>query len=266
MITFNISTSNRKFIQTSDEPYQILPSRTTRITQKVINSYLEPTNDKNNILIHTSYITRIWKPDFLLPSSKEEEIVNDFINLAQRIKTKYILIHGPGNVQELNNFCHQISKLKQMFVDAKLTCCIEMPAFAKEVFTTYEVNYKFIQKYFAYFANNGFEIVIDTAHLYANGLDSDDIIKLLDYFKNAYHWIHLNGNCREKYTSDKHVTITSKDNKMTNVDKLLDFIGQNCSDKYCICEIVFNNYNYWSKLVSSHKGLTLCSKSLFLNL
>jgi endonuclease IV len=164
------------------------------------------------------------------------------------------LIHGPNNKIKFNNFIiglEQLNVYKRLVKDVNFI--IEMPTLCKSYFTELDETYKdYVIKYFEICVKNGFDICVDTAHMFANGLNVDDIIEVLEHFKGNYKFIHLNGNCRNQFTKDKHTipinddSINEPKNMIEDMEKLMNYIsglGVNC-----IMELKYSNYEYYKSL------------------
>lgn len=262
LISFNLSVSNKDFLKKSTLGFQIIPATTNYLTANIIANYKQGSNP--NILIHTSYITRIFKQQFLLDNSKEEKIIYTYINLARKIGTKNILIHGPCNPTEYAVFGLCLGKLIQIQKNEDVVFHIEMPSFTKAFFEEYKVDIEFIINYFDIIANNKLKVVIDTAHAYANGMSTDDINLLLKTFEKKYDYIHLNGNCKPQFTHDKHTPLTFRDDKIKDGKKILDLLSS-IKGKICICEVVFKDWKFWQNFVKDRE-LTLIDKDYFDNI
>ena len=150
----------------------------------------------------------------------------------------------------------------------QLQICIEMPVFCKSMFSpnvslgfnglTPKNVYSFTLSYFETAIKFGFDIVIDTAHLYGNGLTTEEMINVLEMFKNNYKYIHLNGNCRPQFKKDEHTTLTDcpgfKPNLIPNTDLLLTEVAKlmNEDNKICISEQKCNNVKYFKSLANKY--------------
>jgi endonuclease IV len=245
MLSFNISTSDKKL---SKDPCQIMPIQRKYLTQSIVNSY-ENVNNKN-ILIHTSYVTKIFTNNALNMLSKVQYNLKCYIELAKKIGSKYILIHGPSSKEEYDNFGKGLQVIKQLFNDTDINVCIEIPSFARSLLTTITDNYNFINNYLDFIIEKlNCEIVLDTAHLHANGLGGKDIAQLIQKYKDNYTFIHLNGNSKAKYCSDVHTPIESSSDKLTYVSFILESIPK---DKYLISESPCGDWNYWVELCKKY--------------
>jgi endonuclease IV len=128
-----------------------------------------------------------------------------------------------------------------MVDDVKIV--IEIPAFTKDLHKYINDNNlehkSFIIKYLNTCIDAKFDIVLDTAHLYANGLGCNEMCELIDQFKSNFEWLHLNGNSRPQFTTDMHTYVLADDNKFKNeVDVLL----KKLVTIDCICILESINY------------------------
>ena len=217
-------------------PCQYMPAQRSYLKE----SQAKPVN-KKDILILTSYVTRPFSKNSLSMISKT------FHNLELYHKmSEDILVHGPANPDEYNNFGLGLSFLNKL----PNKTINEIPSFSKKLLSTIDDYFKFINDYLDVIVNNGFPIVLDTAHLHANGLNTKEMILLFDKYKNNYKYIHLNGNEKNKFLSDVHCPITSELNKMTHVDLLLKSLPK---DKIIISESPCRDWNYWVDLCKTYK-------------
>ena len=130
-----------------------------------------------------------------------------------------------------------------------------MPALCKAYISKLDIPYKdYVINYFEICVSNGFEICVDTAHMFANGLNVDDMIEVLEHFKSKYKFIHLNGNCRKQFTKDKHTipinedSISEPKNMIENMEKLMDYVSK--LGLNCIMELKYSNYEYYKSLAN----------------
>lgn len=245
MFSFNLSTSNKKL---SSQPCQIMPSQRKYMTNSIVETYKNINN--KNILIHTSYVTKLFTNNALNSLSKIQYNLKNYILLAKKIGTNYILIHGPSSKEEYDNFSKGLQIIKQLFNNSNITPCIEIPSFTKtllEIITDYK---NFIIDYFDFVLQHiKCEIVIDTAHLHANGLNGKEIAELIQKYKDNYTFIHLNGNIKNKFISDVHCPIESSNDKLTYTSDIIKSIPEN---KYIISESPCGDWDYWVKLCKKY--------------
>ena len=246
MLSFNLSTSDKHL---SKEPCQIMPSQRKYMTESMVNTYINVGNQ--NILIHTSYVTKIFTNNALSSLSKVQYNLKNYIKLAKKIGTKYVLIHGPNSEEEYTNFSKGLQIIKQLFDKTDVIPCIEIPSFTKSLLHRYENEpYEFIVKYFDFILKSlNCEIVIDTAHLHANGLNGKEMAQLIKKYENNYTFIHLNGNIKNKFISDVHTPIESKDDKLTYTSDIMESIPKN---KFIISESPCGNWDYWVDLTKKY--------------
>lgn len=233
MLSFNCSVAGDKtWLRECNFPIQIMPQTTRIPTNESIMSYPENTEWKDSV-IHTSYITRVFGN--LHEYEKEHKCkynLLQYVKLCDRLKYKRLLIHLPQSLEELNNIGNGMNiiitlcnKFPQIIV------ALEIPSF-KTGFKMNIVEYfTIIISYFKLVTNNNIEIVFDTAHLFANGLNGKDMITLFETIVNDHklidycNIIHLNGNERNMYSSDKHCPIFSVKNKIKDVDEMIKYLS-----------------------------------------
>ena len=223
MLTFNSS----KPIS----PCQFMPAQ---------RSYLKLEQAKpinlDNVLIHTSYVTRPFSSNGLNQMSKTMHNLKLYHKMSPDI-----LVHGPSNPDEYSNFGLGLELLNNLPHKTN----IEIPSFSKQLIAMMDKPFTFIDEYLKFVVDNNFPIVLDTAHLHANGLNVNEMITLFEKYKDSYKYIHLNGNEKAKYLSDIHCPITSDRNKILHVDRLLSNIPK---DKIIISESPCGDWNYWVNL------------------
>ena len=247
ILTFNISVSNKKKIASYKDPFQIMPATVNYIKDSDIESYKNIKNDK--ILIHLNYITRIFSTKGLEKDSQIRFSLRQYGKLADKIGTKNILIHMPKSLQEWNNFVLGYKIIHDELLTKDYIIHFEITSWAKDLqiyFGKDEDRESVIYKYYnvlfetakSFNDMKNIKIVIDTAHMFANGCDEDTIIKIIEKYKDKMDYIHWNGNIKQMYTSDSHVPIFSKESKMS-FEKISEYVSK--IDKICICEITKDN-------------------------
>lgn len=250
IITFNKSTTDREDFLLNHSPYQIVPLHDKFFYPAYLKTLPEP-SFSNNILIHSSFTTRPFS---------NKQLRNDYCNtnlrgynsIADRLKTKYILFHGPANPEEFDNFKDGLSDIDKCFNNKII--CIEIPAFTKamnEMINKFNVShYDFIDKYFKtvidYSGKNEFQLVIDTAHMHANGLNGKEMFKLMEKYCDWYDFIHMNGNIKDKFKPDVHTQLDSINDKIEFSEYLLRKIVS--LNKICVCETKDGDYEYYEEI------------------
>ena len=264
MLSYTISTRNNLFQSLTNQTFQIMPTRTG-----LLNSlkFLENTKNESNILLHTGYDVHPFQQEIFNPASYQVQLLKSYFEACQRLKVKQLLIHGPDKPESMNYLVSGLTVLKSYLDnfnslnrDYKLQICIEMPAFCQSMFryfktSNFDLNkiYEFVKSYFNEVVKIGFEIVIDTAHLFSNGLTTEQMIELIEIFKNNYTFIHLNGNAHQSFKKDKHTTLTPCEgfdmNLIPNSDKILMKVSEMMKlGKICISEQKCGNVKYFSEL------------------
>lgn len=250
ILSFTITTTNGTFQTLKNKTFQIMPTRTKLVNYKKFKKL----NEQTNILLHTGYDVRPWGQEIFSPSSYQLSLINSYITTSEILNVREILIHGPDTLERTEYFTCGLKLLKSL--NTSIPFVIEMPAFCQNMFNDKYFKNKndFIKSYFNTCVNEGFNIVPDTAHLYANGLSTDEIIDILDIFKDNYTFIHLNGNSKPQYKHDKHTTLTPligyESSKIETPEKLLSYISK--LNKICISEQKCNNLKYFNDLADKY--------------
>lgn len=278
ILSFNISTADKTRLYNaliSNQPFQIMPTRFKYIN---ITSYTSLINKLkmlkeirfDNVVIHTGYDIIVFKAEIVNSMYYLNHYINSYINFANMIHISNLLFHGPCNVEQFNNLDVGLMYLRTLSTNTKLNMIVEMPAFSKELVmyanTKFHMTMKqFVIEYLNRCVQFGLSLCIDTAHLYANGLNSDDIIQIIEMFQNYIKFIHLNGNCREQFKKDKHTvpiltTLTFEsdvskfevppDNMIDNFDTVLNYLSM--KKFICILELHYKNYEYYSTLAKDY--------------
>ncbi len=276
IISFNFSVAGDKsWIKDYREPLQIMPQTTKIPTNENINSFPSCSSWSDSV-IHTSYITRPFNNIFNEQGKINSCIYNieQYIKLCKRIKYKRLLIHLPGTQKEINEIGNGFGLLKDIFnkeENKDIILVLEIPAFKSGYKNdVYEYFRMIIKNYFNLFKYNNVELCFDTAHLYSNGLDGRDMIALFDAkisHKRLIDYcqiIHFNGNCKQKYTSDEHVQIFDKNNKIEYSAELIKYLQD--KNKILISENTTkrSDYNKWLEfskvnkmnIVNEHKQIS----------
>lgn len=243
MLSFNLSVAGEKeFLKEIDYPCQIMPQTRAYLTRGIVESYPKTPEAARGGCIHVSYITRCFNEDFLNESSRARVNVELYLELADRLGVPFVLIHGPENYREFEMLNSCLNILKELHKNTKAKIIIEIPAF-KGIFVE---NVKksplivendtprgFVVDYLNQITEAGFNIVLDSAHLYANGCEVPEIIALFKYYADKMQICHLNGNKRRKFTADAHIPIFYE-NSLKNVKPLLEYLSK--SNLLCIAE------------------------------
>lgn len=253
VLTFDVSCSDKLYINDLSYPVQIMPMARGYVKSTILNLYKEHT--PRLMLVHASYPTLAFNIRAFEVDNPIVESLKVYLRYCDKIGASHFLIHGPRSSAELENLDLGLKLLSDLHSEsnAKVKICVEMPAFTKELMKTGpngKLEFKFFEQYFNKIIEYGFEIVIDTAHLWSNGLTAIEMIRLLKNYEENYTWIHFNGNCKPMYTSDKHTYMFAADNKITDNEKL----SEECAKlgKICVCEIVYKNSKEWKTFAEKY--------------
>lgn len=291
IITFNKSTSDRQDFLINKSPYQIVPLHDRFFYNEYLDTLSNPEFD-NKILIHSSFTTRPFSSK-QIGNKKCNDNLKGYELIANKLRTKYILFHGPANIDDYHNFNNGLSNIDLNIKDKII--CIEIPAFSKAFIDYIKQNqiinspsnpsnnsnkqinqssnqssdqplnpyYNFICEYLNTVTsfkpvNNQFQIVLDTAHLHSNGLNGIEIIKLCNEYLNYYDFIHMNGNIKDQFKPDIHTPIDSVNDKI----KFSEYVVRNIAklNKICICETKDGDYEYYQEL-SEEYGYSIVDKN-----
>ena len=286
IITFNKSNSDRQDFLINKFPYQIVPLHDRFFYNEYLDTLPNPEFD-NKILIHSSFTTRPFSSK-QIGNKKCNDNLKGYELIANKLRTKYILFHGPANIDDYHNFNDGLSNIDLNIKDKII--CIEIPAFSKAFIDYIKQNqiinspsnssnnsnkqinqsnqplnpyYNFICEYLNTVTsfkpvNNQFQIILDTAHLHSNGLNGIEIIKLCNEYLNYYDFIHMNGNIKDQFKPDIHTPIDSVNDKI----KFSEYVGRNIAklNKICICETKDGDYEYYQEL-SEEYGYSIVDKN-----
>ena len=287
IITFNKSTSDREDFLVNKSPYQIVPLHDRFFYKEYLDTLPNPEFD-NKILIHSSFTTRPFSSK-QIGNKKCNDNLKGYELIANKLRTKYILFHGPANIDDYHNFTNGLSNIDLNIKDKII--CIEIPAFSKAFIDYIKQNqiinsssnpsnnsnkqinqssnqqlnpyYNFICEYLNTVTsfkpvNNQFQIVLDTAHLHSNGLNGIEIIKLCNEYLSYYDFIHMNGNIKDQFKPDIHTPIDSVNDKI----KFSEYVVRNIAklNKICICETKDGDYEYYQEL-SEEYGYSIVDKN-----
>lgn len=286
IITFNKSTSDRQDFLINKFPYQIVPLHDRFFYNEYLDTLPNPEFD-NKILIHSSFTTRPFSSK-QIGNKKCNDNLKGYELIANKLRTKYILFHGPANIDDYHNFNDGLSNIDLNIKDKII--CIEIPAFSKAFIDYIKQNqiinspsnssnnsnkqinqsiqplnpyYNFICEYLNIVTsfkpvNNQFQIILDTAHLHSNGLNGIEIIKLCNEYLNYYDFIHMNGNIKDQFKPDIHTPIDSVNDKI----KFSEYVVRNIAklNKICICETKDGDYEYYQEL-SEEYGYSIVDKN-----
>ena len=225
-LTFHYSTEDRAKISGLQYPFQIMPAPRSFLKDDVIKSFSTLANDK--ILIHINYITRIFSKSAVENVSRVRTNLKQYAKLIETCGTKNLLIHLPSTAAEWENFENGFLVIYEELILKGVIIHFEICAPAKDLLkleiSPLEIHDKTLELATALKCENMIRFCPDTAHMFAFGLEEDDQIKLIEHYKNKIEYIHLNGNCKPKFTHDSHVPIFSSESKMS-YEKLVSYLS-----------------------------------------
>lgn len=236
ILTFNYSVpENKSGVNLPYYPVQIMPFSRSRMSRNSVIPY--PNVEKyNQSVLHISYICKPFGKNLLEPANRE--LLNIYRQLATKIKFD-LLIHGPSNLFELNNYEIGMNIIRTIFDGFEYKVIVEVPTFNSG--TKIDMR-EYLDRLIKEFPNDSFGICLDTAHLYANGCSTNDMIEIIQEYRDVILAIHLNGNENEQFKPDRHVEIFNPANKIPDVPKLMETLKT--LDVPLIAEITRATYNY----------------------
>ena len=258
MLSFNASTVDREALASIHEPYQILPGGRSSFQAKDATTFKEGKNE--NVLIHASYITRPFKEDV---SNVTRINLRNYATLAKRIGTKDILIHMPSNITEYEEFAFGVDAIIEYVIKNDCVCHLENNPLSKELQKYLKMDRSNAVKVYNEYTEqlikilppryaDKFYICVDTAHLFANGFNTDAMIDYIKKYNKLIKYIHFNGNMNPMFTKDKHVPMYRSDNRIDKVDELTKYCAS--TKKILIAEdsTEKGTYDDWCKYCSKY--------------
>lgn len=109
ILTFNKSSSDKKGLNENFDPCQIMVTQRKYLNTEIVNSFIEAEKE-HKILIHTSYVTKVFSPNAINYLSKVRKNLSEYILVAKKIKTKYVLIFFCKHI-----FCFIIKKYMLLY-------------------------------------------------------------------------------------------------------------------------------------------------------
>lgn len=220
----------------SNWPFQVMPGGRSVLSSKQIDEF--PTGENPNVLIHSTYIVRPFGDPEKLHVAKL--CLTNYARLAKKIGSTAVLVHMPASPNELTRFGQGIELIDECLTPYGCVLHLETEPLTKSMRDKLEMNEENAYEIYCNYTDRLFEVardarlVVDTAHLFANGLSADDQISFIERYKEQIDFIHLNGNSNNRFHSDKHTPMFSANNKIANSDKLVRAIV--ALGKTCIAE------------------------------
>ena len=250
-LTFNFSVSNKSKLIGYTEPYQIMPATINYIKDSDIEKYKNISNPK--ILIHLNYITPMFSTKGIEKGSSVRFSLRQYRHLADKLGTKNILVHMPKSLQEWNNFKMGFKIVYDELLSKDYDVHFEITSWSKDLHKEFgkeaDQRVQVVEKYFkalldeakALDVSRHVHIVIDTAHMFANGCTEDDIIEVIKKYDSKIKYLHWNGNVRPMYATDSHAPIFSEASLLP-YDKISKVVAR--MNKICVCEITKDGEAY----------------------
>ena len=248
VLTFNLSVTDKDNIASVSEPFQMMPATRTIMSDKQIEAYKNAANDK--IILHMNYVTRVFKPEAIEVESKERYSLRQYVKLATKLGTRNILLHLPCSSSEMSNLGIGMKVMHDEIIRKNMILHLEIPSWTKEYIKELGLNTSNsegngteavidyltkVLKIIESFPKDSCFIVLDTAHMFANGCEADDMISIVRKFRQYMRYLHLNGNVNYKFTSDSHVPMFSAKNKIKNYEGMSSAIAS--EGLICVAEV-----------------------------
>ena len=266
ILTFNCSTSDRHALAQLKCPFQIMPGGHKCLSAAELATFEEMNND--SILIHMNYITRPFSNDI---SAVTKLNIKNCVKLAHRLGTRHILVHMPSNISEYNAYVVGLDFLLKEVCDKGCILQLETNPLSKELRNYLEIDkgnaamkyYEYTNRLLASIPKkykDSVHIVVDTAHLFSNGLLGEDMPAYIQRYLNIIDFIHLNGNLNSILTRDNHVPMYDSRNRIDSIDDLMDYLSsikrilvtENSTEK--------GDYKHWQSFCKKYE-LTLVAES-----
>jgi hypothetical protein len=204
--------------------------------------------------VHMNYTTKIFKPESERIDSFARQSIKSYLSFIKLIGATHLLFHLPENDREYENKEVGMKILNEevykFIYPHTINLLLETPVFSRSLRLEllrlinhgmavdpkeedYLMNCFYLDTLIPYFPI-GAKLVIDTAHLWSNGLNSDEIVNIIEKYKEHIALIHLNGNDRPKYTRDRHVAFFSPMNRIKKFGLIINTIIKHTF--LCICE------------------------------
>ena len=214
--------------------------------------FVPPASTNNRLVTVTEYEdVNFDEDDDIKPMKASNEIEIDLSNLT---------------LDELNDMLKEEMKTVNRFSDFNIpeptpaTVSIRPPISGintSELTPSYHAIVKYYNRLFELCKLNNvsssqIKIVLDTAHLFANGCTENDMVALFDKYHARMKYCHFNGNINPRYSHDSHVPMFDRENLMT-YDLLTKTISK--LKIICVAEVTKNNANWknWETFAAKYR-------------
>ena len=265
ILTFNMSVANKCAVSSNTDPFQIMPATTAYLTDNTISKYISATN--KNILLHMNYITRLFGDDSISNMSKVRGSLRQYVKLANKLGTTNILIHTPSSTKEWNNLTNGMRIIHEELIKQNMKVHLEIPSWSKEFMLFMNPNLSlakqesndpkgYLKEYFDRIVDfikacpkDSMYLVMDTAHLFANGCDTKECFEFVfNEYAEYIRYVHLNGNINNKFKTDTHCPLFDTAN---NKIKCWEDVANICAKGNWICVVeitkIGSSWKEWTK-------------------
>lgn len=216
--------------------FQIMPGGRSVVSSKEVEEF--PSGKNPNILIHSTYISRPFgDPE---KSHIAKICLSNYAKISKKLGSSAILVHMPASPNELARFAPGLELIYDAISPYNGVLHLETEPLTKSLRDHIGLNEENALDIYSNYVDNLLKIaknamlVPDTAHLFANGLNSNDQIKFINSHLDRIKFIHFNGNSNYPLHSDKHTPIFAPNNKISNHESLTNFLAK--LGKFCIVE------------------------------
>ena len=220
ILTFNCSVLDKENLTAISSPFQIMPGTIRHIRASDFPKFTNP-----NILVHLNYITR----PFSKLAIEKGSMTRYGLKCYKELSIKDILVHGPASEEEWDNLGTGFKVLKDEIGEY---IHFEIPTFTGTFKSQSPPIITYLDTLLEY-SPEAF-LIPDTAHLYANGVDGEEMIEIIEKYKDRIKYIHFNGNLSPMGKQDRHTPMFYDNNKIKEISKLSKYIAS--LNKICIVE------------------------------
>ena len=187
----------------------------SNVISKEIKENVQRLYKKMPIIVHSPYtLASLWtNTDAYLPKLEEQ------LSYMKNIFSEDLVVHLPSDVSgKIDNVIKVVKQVISLFEKYNVNMCLEHVA--SSMLNTVKSWNTFCTKLFTAIDSDHLKLVIDTAHLWASGLDittydvTEDWLKSFKYI-DKIEVLHLNGiSCDLGSRRDKHQIVMCKEDKI----------------------------------------------------
>lgn len=189
--------------------------------------YEETTVVSRKGILHVSHSCR---PYGNVTEESVKRYLSSYIDMMRQLGMSQILVHGPFSFGELAN-SEIAARVITSVIPKDITMHVELPAFDSQTMRLLEKlenRAELISTIIAEFMKplpDSVKLVLDTAHLWANGLTPAEMIPVFKEWESRMVYCHMNGNIKPKFCMDTHCPIFTDRNQMGDVDELMKYLA-----------------------------------------